>query len=70
MFQLACKDLGVSNLDPKYNHIVTGNTVEEVMQKSMEHAKTAHSDMLKTLSSPQQITDMEKMMKSKITQTA
>ena len=70
MFQIACKDLGISNLDPKYTHIVTGNTVEEVMQKSMEHAKTAHSDMLMTMSSPQQIAEMEKLMKTKITQTA
>jgi predicted small metal-binding protein len=70
MYQLACKDLGISNLDPTYTHIVTGSTVEEVLKKSSEHAKTAHSEMLKTMSSPQQIAEMEKLMRSKITQTA
>ena len=67
MFQLACKDLGMTNLDPKVDHVVTGDTVEEVMKKSMEHAKAHHGDMLKSMSSPQQMADMEKMMKSKIT---
>jgi hypothetical protein len=70
MYQLACKDMGITNLDPAYGHVITGNTVEEVTMKSMEHVKVAHSDMLKTMSSPQQMAEMEKAMKSKITTTA
>jgi predicted small metal-binding protein len=67
MYQLACKDMGVTNLDPAYSHVITGNTAEEVMNKSMEHVKAAHSDLLKTMSSPEQMAEMEKTMKSKIT---
>ncbi len=67
MFQLACKDLGMTNLDPKVDHVITGNTVEEVMKKATEHAKAHHAETLKTMSSPEQVAAMEKMMKSKIT---
>lgn len=67
MYQLACKDMGVTNLDPAYNHVITSDTVEEVMTKSMEHVKAAHSDLLKSMASPMQMAEMEKTMKSKIT---
>lgn len=67
MYQLACKDLGATNLDPKVSHVITGNSVDEVLKKTMEHAKVAHADMLKAGSSPAQMTEMEKMIRSKIT---
>ncbi len=67
MFQLACKDLGMTNLDPKVDHVITGNTAEEVMKKATEHAKVHHAAALKAMSSPEQMAQMEKLMKSKIT---
>ena len=62
-----CKDLGVTNLDPKVSYVITGNSVDEVLKKSIEHAKAARADMLKAGSSPAQMTEMEKMICSKIT---
>jgi len=45
---------------------VTGNTADEVMKKAMDHAKVAHADMLKTMTTPAQMAEMEKTMRSKI----
>jgi predicted small metal-binding protein len=70
MLQLDCKEMGEVNLDPKVNHVVTGNTVDEVMKKAMEHAKAHHADMLKSMSSPEQMAQLEKMLKSKIKNVA
>ena len=67
MFQVLCKDLGMGDLDPKFDHVVTGNTVEEVMKKSMEHAKVAHAKALATMTTPEQMAQMEKLVRSKIT---
>ncbi len=69
MYQFNCKDMGLPNLDPKVNHVVTGNTVDEVMKKTMEHARAHHADLLKSMSS-QQMAEMEKTIKSKITTKA
>ncbi|HEY6042022.1 MAG TPA: hypothetical protein VIX58_07825 [Anaerolineae bacterium] len=69
MFQFNCKDMGLPNLDPKVDHVITGNTVEEVMKKTMEHTKAHHAELLKS-TTPQQIVEMEKTIKSKITTKA
>lgn len=57
----------MGDLDPAFEHVVTGNTVEEVMQKSFEHAKVAHAKALATMSSPEQMKQMETLIRSKIT---
>jgi predicted small metal-binding protein len=61
MKRLACRDLGMD-----CDHIVSGSTIEEVKQKAMAHAKEKHGDTLKTMSSPAQMAEMEKLMESKI----
>jgi predicted small metal-binding protein len=61
MAQLACRDLGM-NCDA----VITGKTVDEVKQKAMQHAREVHADVLKKMSSPAQMADMEKMIISKI----
>ncbi len=38
MKQIACRDLGMD-----CNFVVTGETIEEIMQKGMEHGKEVHA---------------------------
>jgi len=46
--------------------VATGKTVAEVKQKAMAHAQVVHADMLKTLSTPAQMAQMEKQLESVI----
>ena len=66
MYQFDCKSMGLPNLDPKVDHVITGNSVDEVVKKTMDHTRAHHADLLKSMS-PQQMADMEKTVKSKIT---
>jgi predicted small metal-binding protein len=61
VLQLECKDLGMD-----CDYVVTGKTVEEVAQKAMVHAQRVHADVLKTMSTPAQMAEMEKLVVSKI----
>ena len=61
MLKLACRDLGMD-----CNQIITGNTIAEVKQAAMAHAQTVHADVLKTMSSPEQMAQMDKLMESVI----
>jgi predicted small metal-binding protein len=61
MKTLKCRDLGMD-----CDHVVTGSTVEEVKQKAFEHAGKVHADIMKTMSTPQQMADMEKLVLRKI----
>jgi len=46
--------------------VITGGTVEEVKRKALEHAQAVHADVLKAMSSPEQMAEMGKLMESKI----
>jgi predicted small metal-binding protein len=65
MKSLACRDLGMD-----CDYISTGNTVEDVKQKAMAHAQVVHADVLKTMTSPAQMAEMQKLMDKMIKQTA
>ena len=65
MKSLACKDLGM-----QCDFVATGNTVEEVKQKAMVHAQKVHADILKTMSSPEQMAEMNKTMDKMIKEIA
>ena len=69
MYKFDCKDMGLPYLDPKVDHVITGNTADEVIKKVMDHTRAHHADLLKTMSA-QQMAEMEKTVKSKITTTA
>ena len=56
-----CRELGMD-----CDFVATGNTVEEVKQKAFDHAGKVHADMLKTMSTPQQMAEMEKQVVSVI----
>jgi hypothetical protein len=68
MLSLNCTDMGIKLApgEKASDHVVTGNTADEVVKKSMEHAKTHHADMLKTMTTPAQMAEMEKQLRSKI----
>jgi predicted small metal-binding protein len=59
--QFACRDMGMD-----CNFVATGSTVEEVKQKAMAHAQVVHADVLKTMSTPAQMAQMEKQLESVI----
>ena len=46
--------------------VIAGSTVDEVAQKAMQHAQDVHPDLLKTMSTPAQMADMQKLVLSKI----
>ncbi len=68
MMSLACRDMGavLAPGEKEADHVVTGNTADEVVKKAMEHVKQHHSEMLKQASTPAQMAEMEKQMRSKI----
>lgn len=53
MQKFECKSLGIN-----CNFVATGNTVDEVKMKAMEHAQSVHKDMLAKMT-PQQKADLE-----------
>jgi predicted small metal-binding protein len=62
MKQFACKDLGMD-----CDFVATGNTVDEVKKKVMEHAQARHADTLKKMTAtPEQKAEFEKTVVSKI----
>ena len=61
MKQFACKDMGM-NCD----YVTTGQTAQEVLQKAMAHAQQKHADVLKTMTSPEQMAQMQKQLESAI----
>jgi predicted small metal-binding protein len=68
MLTLHCQDIGykLAPGEKESDHTITGNTADEVVKKAMEHAKQRHPDMMKQASTPTQMADMEKQMRSKI----
>ncbi len=69
MYRFDCHNMGLPHLDESVNHVITGNTVDEVMQKVMDHTRAHHADLLKSMSA-QQMAEMEKTIRSKITTKA
>ena len=68
MLSLACRDMG-AKLAPgekESDHVVSGNTADEVVKKAIEHVKVAHADLIKTADTPAKMAEMEKQMRSKI----
>jgi len=48
------------------NFVAEGKTVEEVKQKAMAHAQQKHADLLKAMSSPAQMVEMERQLTAAI----
>ena len=61
MLQLACRDLGMD-----CDHVVHGESVSDVKQKAMVHATEVHAEVLKTMSSPEQLAAMDQLIEAKI----
>ncbi len=61
MHKLKCRDLGMD-----CDHVVTGESVQEVSDKAMQHAREVHMDVLRTMSSPEQMAAMQELLLSKI----
>lgn len=55
---------------PRYgmdcDQVITGGTVEEVAQKAMAHAQEKHADVLKTMTSPVQMAQMQQQLQAAI----
>ncbi len=60
MYKFDCKDMGM-----QCNFSATGQTVDEVKNKAVQHAQQVHADMLKGMS-PQQVDDLVKAIVDKI----
>ena len=62
MKEFACKDLGID-----CSFVATGNTVDEVKKKAMDHATVRHADLLKKMAATaEQKVEFEKTIVSKI----
>jgi predicted small metal-binding protein len=61
MPKLECRDLGMD-----CSFVVTGNTVAEIKQKAIQHAQEVHADVLKTMTTPEQMAEMDKLIEGKI----
>ncbi len=62
MKQFACKDLGMD-----CDFVASGNTVDEVKKKAIEHAQMIHPDIMKKMApTPAKMAEMEKTIVSMI----
>lgn len=61
MLKLACRDLGMA-----CDHVVEGESVAEVKEKAMAHAKEVHAVQLRAMASPAQMAQMDKLMEKMI----
>jgi predicted small metal-binding protein len=61
MYSFACRDMGMD-----CDQVITGNTVEEVTQQAMAHAQEKHADVLKTMTSPAQMAQMQQQLQAAI----
>ncbi len=59
--QFACRDLGMD-----CDHVVKGENEEEVIKGAMEHATAVHADVLATITTPEQMEQMQNLLVSKI----
>jgi predicted small metal-binding protein len=61
MYKLACRDLGMD-----CNQVLTGNARDEVKEKAYAHARKVHAAELKSMNTPEKMSQMDKLMDSKI----
>jgi predicted small metal-binding protein len=64
MYRFACRDMGMD-----CDEVITGSTVDEVAQLAMAHAQEKHADVLKTMTSPAQMAQMQQQLMSVIKPT-
>jgi predicted small metal-binding protein len=64
MYRFACRDMGMD-----CDQVITGNSVEEVAQQAMAHAQEKHAEVLKTMSAPAQMAQMQQQLMSVIKPT-
>lgn len=57
LIRYACKDLGLS-----CPFVVKGETLDEVVNKALEHVREKHADSFNTIHSPAQIVEMQKAL--------
>jgi predicted small metal-binding protein len=57
LIRYSCKDMGLSCL-----FVVKGETMDEVIQKALEHVKEKHSEDFNFMHSPAQIEAMQKAL--------
>ena len=57
IIQYACKDMGLS-----CPFVVKGETVEDVVQKALEHVQEKHSQDFNSIQTPSQIDEMQKSL--------
>jgi predicted small metal-binding protein len=65
MKSLACRELGTD-----CSYVATGNTVDEVKKAGLSHVRVAHPDLLKSMSTPEQMAKMDKQLEKLIKTTA
>jgi predicted small metal-binding protein len=61
MYRFACRDTGMD-----CDQVITGSTAEEVAQQAMAHAQEKHALVLKTMTSPAQMAQMQQLLQSVI----
>ena len=57
LIRYSCKDMGLNCA-----FVVKGETLDEVMQKAMEHVRENHAESFNRMQSPAQIEDMQKAL--------
>ncbi len=57
LIRYACKDMGL-----KCPFVVKGATVEEVVQKAMQHVREAHTQEFNLIQTPEQVEAMQKSL--------
>jgi predicted small metal-binding protein len=65
MYEVECKNIGMAEC----TYVGKGATIEEVKQKALAHARTAHKDVLASMT-PRQLEEMDRVLTSKIRQIA
>lgn len=59
--QLSCRDLGMD-----CDYVIKGENDEEVIKGAMEHATEVHPEMLATITTSEQMEQMQSLVVSKI----
>ncbi len=65
MYEVECRNIGNANC----NFVGKGATIEEVKQKALAHERTAHQNVLASMT-PQQLEELDRLLTSKIRQIA
>jgi predicted small metal-binding protein len=65
MYEVDCKDVTLIEC----TYVGKGATIDEVKQKALAHTRTAHKDVLTSMT-PKQLDEMDRLLTSKIRQIA